>query len=119
MQAGIGDERPGRNRSLYWARSALSACWYVAQLKAARIAINGLSEQGFENYYPQMQVTRARQGRVFDASEPVFPNYLFLRSEPDPHRWRAINNTRGVVRLLGNCAPCAIPDREIDRKSVV
>lgn len=91
--------------------------WYVAQLKAARerVAIRGLSEQGFGSYYPQMQVTRARNGRWIEAPEAVFPLYLFLQSEPDPHRWRAVNNTRGVIRLLGNDQPCRVADVEVEQ----
>lgn len=90
--------------------------WYVAKLKAGRerVAIHGLGEQGFVSYYPMMATTRSLHGRVFDATEAVFPSYLFLRSEDDPHHWRAVNNTRGVVRLLGNEQPCALPDREIE-----
>lgn len=95
----------------------MDAKWYVAQLKNGRerIAIRGLGDQGFESYYPQMQTTRARNGRWIDAPEPVFPCYLFLRSEPDAYAWRSINNTRGVIRLLGNDQPCSLPDREIDK----
>jgi transcription antitermination factor NusG len=91
--------------------------WYVAQLKAGRerVAIHGLNDQGFESYYPQMQTVRARNGRWIEAPEPVFPLYLFLRSEPDPHRWRSINYTRGVLRLLGNNEPCPIADREVEQ----
>lgn len=90
--------------------------WYVAQLRAGRerVAIHGLGEQGFNSYYPQMQSTRARNGRWIDAPEPVFPLYLFLRCDPDWGAWRPINNTRGVTRLLGNGEPCALPDREVE-----
>ena len=89
--------------------------WYVAQLKSGRerVAIHGLGEQGFSSYYPQMQVMRARGGRTFEAHEPVFPLYLFLKSAPDWSCWRSINNTRGVARLLGNGEPCAIAEREV------
>jgi transcription antitermination factor NusG len=76
--------------------------------------MRGLGDQGFESYYPQMQTTIARQGRMVDRSEAVFPCYLFLRTMPDPHCWRAVNNTRGVIRLLGNMEPCALPDSEVD-----
>jgi transcription antitermination factor NusG len=93
-----------------------SAKWYVAQLKRGRdrVAIHALGEQGFTSYYPQMQVTRAKNGRWINAPEPVFPNYLFLQSQSDATCWRLINNTRGVLRLLGNDKPCAIADREIE-----
>lgn len=91
--------------------------WYVAQLKAGRerVAIHGLKEQGFESYYPEMETTRIRNGRVVDGTEPLFPRYLFLRSDEDAGRWRAVNSTRGVARLLGNDAPSPIADREIEQ----
>lgn len=92
------------------------ARWYVAQLKSGRerLAIHGLAEQEFETYYPQMLVTRAYHGTWREVNEPVFPLYLFLRSQADAHRWRAANNTRGVIRLLGIDMPCALPDREVE-----
>src|SRR5262249_2064605 len=90
--------------------------WYVAQLKNGRerVAIEGLGDQGFEPYYPQMQVVKARNGRSIDTTEPVFPLYLFLQSKPFAEYRRAINNTRGVIRLLGNDQPCALPEVEIE-----
>lgn len=91
--------------------------WYVGQLKAGRetrVAIDGLKEQGFETYYPQMQVVSTRFGRRVDGYEPVFPSYLFVRSAPDAARWRAVRGTRGMIRLLGNDQPCAMPDRVVD-----
>lgn len=92
--------------------------WYAAQLKAGRerIALRGLADNGFSTYYPMMEVSRAaRNGRWVDVPEPIFPLYAFLQSAPEIERWRAAKNTRGVVRLLGNGQPCALPDREIDR----
>lgn len=93
----------------------LNQRWYVAQLKAGRerIAISALDDQGFESYYPQMQSARDRKGRWVDAPVPVFPSYLFLRSQPDAARWRAVNGTRGVVRLLGNGEPCSVKDADV------
>jgi transcriptional antiterminator RfaH len=95
----------------------LAEHWYVAQLKAGRekVAIRGLNEQGFASYYPIMKSWRDRQGRWIQAPEPIFPRYLFLQSEPDPERWRSINHTRGVVRLLGNERPCPLPHGEVER----
>lgn len=90
--------------------------WYVAQLRAGRerVAMEGLREQSFETYYPQMQVQRAHHGRWIDTTEPVFPCYLFLLAEPEPEHWRSINYTRGVIRLLGNDKPCALPHGEVE-----
>ena len=42
------------------------------------------------------------------SEEPLFWNYLFVDGHPDPNAWRAINSTRGIVRLLGS-GPDGIP----------
>jgi transcription antitermination factor NusG len=92
--------------------------WYVARLKAgnSRTAIHELTKQGFENYYPQMRTTRILHGgRVINATEPVFPNYLFLKSLANAACWRAIYTTRGVIKLLGNSCPCPLLDREVEQ----
>ena len=50
--------------------------WYVARLKPGKKhSPQRLEAQGFDPYYPQMQATVARNGRVMDRSEPVFPCY--------------------------------------------
>lgn len=92
--------------------------WYVAQLKSGRerVAIRGLKDQGFDSFYPHMRTTRALHGRVIEVSEPVFPSYLFLRSEAENReRFQSIRYTRGVSRLLGNNEPCPIPHGEVER----
>jgi len=94
--------------------------WYVARVKLgkANAAVRGLCDQGFDPYYPLMTVTTARAGRMVDRREPVFPSYLFVRSEPEPGLWRAMNGTRGVVRLLGSGPdgePCPLRPGEVER----
>lgn len=90
--------------------------WFCAQAKAGRVdvAIRGLDEQGFSVFYPMMLTQRSLHGRWIDTREAVFPNYLFVHSEPEPERWRAINCTRGISKLLGNDHPSALQDREIE-----
>jgi transcription antitermination factor NusG len=95
--------------------------WYVARVKLGRAdaAMRGLDDQGFDPYYPIMTVTVARAGgRMVDRREPVFPSYLFVCSEPEPCQWRAMNGTRGVVRLLGHGPdgePSALREGEVER----
>ena len=38
------------------------------------------------------------QGNKFLA--PLFPNYLFVRFDVSRDRWRSVNGTRGVIRLI-------------------
>jgi transcription elongation factor/antiterminator RfaH len=76
--------------------------WYVAQTRARQesLAKMNLEAQKFEVFLPQiLKTTRhARQLRTKKAA--VFPGYLFIRLNPDHHRWRSVNGTIGVSRLL-------------------
>jgi transcription elongation factor/antiterminator RfaH len=76
--------------------------WYVAQTRARqeKLAQMNLEAQKFEVFLPQiLKTTRhARRHRLVKAA--VFPGYLFIRLDPDQHRWRSVNGTIGVSRLL-------------------
>ena len=87
--------------------------WYLAQLKpnALRLAERNLRRQGFEVFLPMEETTRRRRGRFVAEIAPVFPGYLFVSFDPEAGRWRAINSTTGVARLVafGN-VPARVPD---------
>lgn len=76
--------------------------WYVAQTRARQepLAKMNLEAQNFEVFLPQiLKTTRhARQLRTKKAA--VFPGYLFIHLNPEQHRWRSVNGTIGVSRLL-------------------
>ncbi len=55
---------------------------------------------------PPLNMVAIRQIGV--SEEPLFWNYLFVDGHPDPNAWRAINSTRGIVRLLDS-GPDGIP----------
>src|SRR5262245_39687940 len=97
--------------------------WYVARLRPGRasVAIVGLKDQGFDPYYPRYMVQVARDGRITERSEPVFPLYAFVNAPAEPAAWYAVNNTRGVDRLLGGSddgVPSKLAAREIEALKV-
>jgi transcriptional antiterminator RfaH len=59
-----------------------------------------LNAQGFRPFLPLLlkSVRHARKFRMVRA--PLFPNYLFVALDLQCHRWRSVNGTFGVVRLL-------------------
>lgn len=94
-------------------RELASAIWYVVntQPRAENRAIYHLKTQGYSIFCPRYRrtVRHARQTKIVLA--PLFPAYLFVHFDISRDRWRSINGTRGVVRLLvrdGN--PQSIPD---------
>jgi transcriptional antiterminator RfaH len=93
--------------------------WYAAKTKSGQdaIACTNLGRQSFTVYYPQMTIERYRQGRVIREPEPLFPGYVLVSFELDNAAWRAINNTRGVYKLLSfneDGRPSRMPQGEVE-----
>ncbi len=76
--------------------------WYVVQTQpnGESRALLHLQRQNYSAFCPRIRrvVRHARRSRVVEA--PLFPNYLFVRMDIAVDRWRSINGTRGVVRVL-------------------
>ena len=76
--------------------------WFVAQLRPNGLAKARahLRRQRFESFSPERMGTRPHQGRLMQRRQPLFPGYLFVQFDPATPGWTAINNTRGIARLL-------------------
>jgi transcription antitermination factor NusG len=93
-------------------RSGAGGRWYVAQTLARREigAAAQLERQGFRTFLPQMlkTVRHARQLRTVRAA--VFPGYVFVGLDLTRDRWRAVNGTMNVSRLvMGEDMPLPVP----------
>jgi transcriptional antiterminator RfaH len=78
--------------------------WYVIQTHAnaeAKAARN-LERQGFEIYLPKYLKRRSHARKVESVPAPLFPRYLFVRIDIAKQRWRPIQSTFGVSRLMLN-----------------
>ena len=91
--------------------------WFVAKHQPGRLALalEHLGRQGFETYSPCGKLERLVDGRYVCESKPVFAGYVFVRFAFDDSQWRAINGTRGVIALLGQTRPIAVPIGEVER----
>lgn len=76
--------------------------WYVAQTqpRAESRAIAHLKRQGYQVFCPCYCKTVRHARKAKSVLAPLFPNYLFLRLDASRDLWRAVNGTRGVVRLI-------------------
>jgi transcription antitermination factor NusG len=76
--------------------------WYVArtlplrELQAAR----QLNNQDFRTFVPRYWKNRRHARKVETISAPLFPRYIFVVVDQTRDRWRSINGTLGVDRLL-------------------
>lgn len=76
--------------------------WYVAQLKpnGLDLAKRNLMRQQFAVFAPVVAATVRRFGKLRRCQRPLFPGYLFVGFDPADPKWRAINSTLGVARLV-------------------
>lgn len=85
--------------------------WYVVQtqINAESKAARNLVRQGFEIYLPRYLKRRSHARKVEKIAAPLFPRYLFVRIDVATQRWRSIQSTFGVSRLvLNGCDPAPV-----------
>src|SRR5690242_6497259 len=76
--------------------------WYVARTLSQREirAAQQLAKQGFRTFLPRYWKNRRHARKVETVSVPLFPRYIFTILDSGRDRWRSINGTFGVDRLL-------------------
>ena len=95
----------------------IGARWYVVHTRthAESKAAQHLQRQGFGIYLPRYRKRRRHGRRVDTIAAPLFPRYMFVTVDVALQRWRAIQSTVGVARLVCNgIGPAAVPDTVID-----
>lgn len=88
------------------------ARWYVVQtqVNGETKAAQNLLRQGFEIYLPRYLKRRRHARKVDFVAKPVFPRYMFVAIDMAAQRWRAIQSTQGVSRLVCNGdEPAVVP----------
>jgi len=91
--------------------------WYVVQTRPRQESRAGahLGRQGFHVFLPTCLRTVRRRGQFRTSEEPLFPRYLFTRFSVRLSRWRCINSTLGVAKLItANDRPLPVPDEVVD-----
>lgn len=78
--------------------------WYVvqAQPSSEAKAVAHLNRQGFVTYLPRHLKKRRHARKVEMVGAPLFPRYLFVSMDLTVQRWRCIQSTFGVSRLICN-----------------
>ena len=77
--------------------------WFAVQVqpRRERIALWNLRNQGFEAFCPLRRGLRKVGRQTVMGLDPFFPGYLFVKLDLERQRWRSINGTVGVLRLVG------------------
>ena len=95
--------------------------WYVAQTKFAqeKRAQQQLQSQGVTCLLPMLSEVRLHYGRVRGVTpQPMFPNFIFVRFDPEVVHTTAIKATRGISTLISfGGLPSVVPDSVITQLS--
>jgi len=76
--------------------------WYVVRTQAHREphAARHLENQGFQVFLPRFLKSRRHARKFETVLAPLFPRYMFIKLDLERDRWRSVNGTFGVDRLL-------------------
>lgn len=87
--------------------------WHVVQtqVNGEAKASENLCRQGYEIYLPRYLKRRRHARKVDFAAKPLFPRYMFVAIDTARQRWRSIQSTSGVSRLVTNGdEPAVVPE---------
>jgi len=95
--------------------------WYVARTHPQRElqAAKQLANQGFRTFVPRCWKNRRHARRVETISAPMFPRYIFVILDRSRDRWRSVNGTLGIERLLMQAGepqpvPCGVVESLVE-----
>jgi transcriptional antiterminator RfaH len=76
--------------------------WYVAMTapRKERLAATQLDNQRYRSFLPLQLETRRHAHKFATVLAPVFPRYIFVILDLERQRWRSVNGTFGVQRLI-------------------
>ncbi|MCD6273413.1 MAG: UpxY family transcription antiterminator [Deltaproteobacteria bacterium] len=102
--------------------SKLVYSWYSLHTRSRfeNVVYDRLSKKSFESFLPKIKVKSKRRDRNAMINVPLFPGYIFVRTDLRPVEHLEILKTIGAVRLLGNRkGPVSVPDENIDSLKIM
>ena len=100
----------------------LERLWYVLHTKSRheKVVNDLLQKKSVEAYLPLVTVRSKRRDRKVMIRVPLFPGYLFVKTDLHPHSHLEVVKTVGAVRLLGNKqGPVPVSDQTIDSLQIM
>ncbi len=91
--------------------------WYVLHTRSRfeQVVFDGLEGKSLETFLPKITVMSKRRDRRKKIRIPLFPGYVFVKSDLNAYERLEIVKTVGVVRIVGNKdGPISVPDESID-----
>jgi transcription elongation factor/antiterminator RfaH len=94
----------------------LEQLWYVLHTKSRfeNVVNDGLTRKQIEVFLPKMTVKSKRRDRKAMIRVPLFPGYVFVKTDLHPQHHLEIVKTAGAVRLIGSKqGPVPVPDETL------
>lgn len=94
----------------------LTPAWYVLHTRSRfeNVVNEGLQKKTIEVFLPRITVSSRRKDRKKMIRVPLFPGYLFVKSDLHPTHHLDILKTVGAVKLVGdNQGPISVPEETV------
>jgi transcription termination/antitermination protein NusG len=91
--------------------------WYVLHTKSRfeNVVNDGLYKKSIEVFLPKITVPSKRKDRKKLIRVPLFPGYVFVKSDLNPVHHLDILKTVGAVKLIGNQQrPIPVPEETVE-----
>ena len=96
--------------------------WYVLHTKSRfeNVVNDGLSKKSIEVFLPKVTVRSKRRDRKAMIRVPLFPGYLFVKTDLAPESHLEIVKTGGAVRLIGSKhGPVPVPEETVESLKIM
>ncbi|MBW1746396.1 MAG: UpxY family transcription antiterminator, partial [Deltaproteobacteria bacterium] len=96
--------------------------WYVLHTKSRfeNVVNEGLAKKSIDVFLPKIKVRSKRRDRKAMIQVPLFPGYMFVKTDLNPYEHIEIVKTLGAVRILGNKdGPLAVPQESIESLQIM
>jgi transcription elongation factor/antiterminator RfaH len=100
----------------------LQQLWYVLHTKSRfeNVVNDGLLKKQINVFLPKITVRSKRRDRKAMIRVPLFPGYVFVKTDLHPHHHLEIVKTAGAVRLIGSKqGPVPVPPETIDSLKIM
>jgi transcription elongation factor/antiterminator RfaH len=96
--------------------------WYVLHTRSRHesVVADQLDRKSLEVFLPKVKVPSRRRDRRIMIQVPLFPGYLFIRTDLHPHHHLEIVKTAGAVKLIGShFGPVPVADQTVDSLKIM
>ena len=103
-------------------KNRLQRSWHVlySRSRFENVVHDSLRKKSMEVFLPKIKVSRKRRDRKVVINVPLFPGYLFVKTDLHPVEHLEIKKTVGVVNLVGNAeGPVSVPDHALESLKIM